>query len=151
MKTFSRIFALFGLLFAIAPLVHVVRADSDTSSEAPSTSAPTIGRGRRGGGKNSNNSQPTSNPGSIKGTCTVVESPSNPIAGPCVTTMLILNDIDGNEVARDRTTAQGQFEFTADPGKAYKLAPGSKFYDLVAPKTTVHGGDSKVNLQLQQK
>jgi hypothetical protein len=146
MKSFSLIFVLFGLLFAIAPLVNVVRADSDTSSETTTT----IGRGRRGGGKNSNNSQPTSNPGSIKGTCTVVESPSNPIAGPCVTTMLILNDIDGNEVARDRTTAQGQFEFTADPGKAYKIAPGSKFYDLVAPKTAVHGGD-KVNLQLQQK
>jgi hypothetical protein len=134
------------LLFTIVPLVH---ADSDTSSEATG-SAPTIGRRRRGG-KNSNATpSANSNPGAIKGTCTVVESPSNPIAGPCVTTMLILNDIDGNEVARDRTTAQGQFEFSADQGKAYKLAPGSKFYDLIAPKTTVHGGD-KVNLQLQQK
>ena len=51
---------------------------------------------------------------------------------------------------KTRTTPRGQFDFTADPEKIYKLASGSKFYELISPTGEVHGGD-KVNLQLKQK
>jgi len=138
--------AVFLVLAALA-ISAVAHADSDSAN---GSSAPVTGRGKRGGGKKPNPNPSAGNPDSVRGTCTVIESPSNPIAGPCVTTMLVLNDIDGNEIAKDRTTAQGQFEFTAERGKAYKIAPGSKYYNLVSPTTAIHGGD-KINLQLQQK
>jgi hypothetical protein len=67
-----------------------------------------------------------------------------------VSLVLILTDADGNEVLKTRTTAQGQFEFESEPGKNYKIIPGSKFYEPVVARAIVHSGD-RIGLQLQQK
>lgn len=111
---------------------------------------PTLGGRRHGGTKQKNAGPVSKNSGTIRGVCSIVESPSNPFPGPCVNTPLVLNDANGNEVVKMRTTNQGQFDFIAEKGKPYKIEPGSNFYEIVAPKGLIHGGD-KVNLQLQQK
>lgn len=86
---------------------------------------------------------------SVEGFCFIGESSTNLHPGPCVNLLLILNDDQGVEVARTRTTSQGMFEFAAESQKLYHVVSGSKFYEVAIPKS-VHGG-SKINLQLQQK
>lgn len=140
-KMIGRLQSCLLLFLAIASLASLVHADGD--------STPPTGR-RRGGGKRNSIGPSSKNPGAIRGTCSIVESPTNPLPGPCVNVLLILNDPKGNEVVKDRTTPQGGFDFSAEPGKAYNIISGSKFYEVVTPKDVVHGGE-KVNLVLRQK
>jgi len=86
----------------------------------------------------------------IQGNCETVSSPSNPIAGPCVNLVLILKDSAGNEVVKNRTSPQGRFEFPTEPGKDYTIASGSRYFDVVEGKSTVHSG-SKILVHLKQK
>jgi hypothetical protein len=91
-------------------------------------------------------------PGTIRGVCAIQAGPGNPFPGPCVSLLIILEDAKGNEVARTRTTPQGEFDFTAAAGSQaeYIFVSGSKFYEVIAPTRTVHGGD-RVSLLLRQK
>ena len=86
----------------------------------------------------------------ITGACVIVPSPMNPISGPCVNLVLVLKDPEGKDVLKDRTNSQGQFEFSTEAGKAYTVASGSKFYDVVSPKGQIRSGSS-IELKLQQK
>jgi hypothetical protein len=140
MKLASRLVPLLLLLLAFPAL-----ADDGTP---PSPTQPSSAR--RAHGKRLNPSATSKNPGTIRGRCTVVESDSNPIAGPCVDMVLLLNDEKGNEVLRTRTSAKGDFEFAADPAVKYRVGSGSKFYDLVQPEGLLHGGAS-VDMRLRQK
>ncbi len=89
-------------------------------------------------------------PGAIKGYCTIVASPSNPIAGSCVSIMLILKEADGTEAEKNRTSPQGQFSFLGQAGKTYTIESGSKFYESVKAKNLIYPGDT-VNVFLKQK
>ncbi len=110
---------------------------------------PQLMRGGHHGLKQTLQSSAGKNELSIHGVCNVVASPSNPIGGPCVSLLLLLTDSDGKEVSKGRTTAQGAFDFSTEAGKDYKILPGSKFYELATPATTVHGG-GRVGVQLKQ-
>ena len=87
----------------------------------------------------------------IKGSCGIMQSASNPLAGPCVNLVLVLNHPDGTEAFKTRTDPQGRFSFESVAGQDYILVPGSKFYDLVSPKGQIAAGNSRVDVQLQQK
>ena len=97
-------------------------------------------------------SAPDNNKGpiEIKGTCSILQSPSNPLAGPCVNLVIVLNHEDGTEFVKNRTTSQGTFSFEAESGQQYQLALGSKLYDIVSPKGLIQAGQ-KIDLRLQQK
>lgn len=138
------------LLLAALTLNSLAFADteSDMNGSGPPPTMGRSGRGSRGKRLNPDNSGKTA--GNIRGVCSVLQSANNPLPGPCVNTLLILNDSNGNEVVKARTTTQGQFEFVAETGKDYKIASGSRYYDIVSPTAKVHGGD-KVDLRLQQK
>ena len=123
------------------------QADSDSASES---------LGHHGGGGKRAHSKTTENKtaGEIHGSCSIEESTSNPIAGPCVNLVLVLNDSEGKEVLKTRTTAQGQFDFaldsTTNTGSAFQIVPGSKFYEMSSPAALVHLGD-RVHIKLKQK
>jgi hypothetical protein len=87
----------------------------------------------------------------IKGICEVVASATNLIPGPCVTLVLILNNPDGTEAGKARTSSQGAFTFESEKGKTYQIAVGSKLYNLVAPKGLVESGNHRVPVRIQQK
>lgn len=127
-------------------------ADTQTANESSAdTSYP--GHRGKGVGKNRDSIQKNkqdSGSDKISGLCTVVQSASNPISGPCVGQFLALIDEKGNEVIKNRTSTQGRFEFIAEKGKSYTISPTSRFYDLVSPKTVIHAGD-RFELKLQQK
>ncbi|MDR3607446.1 MAG: hypothetical protein P4M08_08700 [Oligoflexia bacterium] len=85
----------------------------------------------------------------IQGSCTVVQSDSNPIAGPCVNVMLSLVDMNGTEVSQARTDGKGHFEFIAqDPNAQYHLIPKSKSYQLIGAQPPLKAG-MKLSIQLK--
>lgn len=137
------------LAAAVLFLLHSASfAWSGVDSSGPiNGSATPIVRGNKAGGKNLRLDAPTKNPGTIRGTCSVAQSTSNPIEGPCADMLLVLTDAEGNEVEKTRTSTQGHFDFEAEPGKAYKIALGSKTYLITAPTELVHGGD-EVSLEI---
>jgi hypothetical protein len=139
-------------LLALSPHTDA-HADDDNVGVPSNASTPSSGRsGGRHGARGQSSGKPgaKASPGLIRGGCSIVVSATNPLAGPCVNLLLILNDAQGIEQGRSRTNSQGQFEFTSTTGMDYRVAPGSKYYDLVSPTAVVHGGD-KVDLKLQQK
>jgi len=89
-------------------------------------------------------------PAAIRGNCTVVASPSNPIQGACVSLLLVLTDADGNVIEKTRTTMQGQFDFITESSKTYRIIPGSKYYELATAPVLFHSGD-RIGLRLKQK
>jgi hypothetical protein len=84
----------------------------------------------------------------VRGICEVVITPTHPITEACVSTLLILKDPHGKEVARTRTDGKGNFDFAADPAKKFKIVPAAAAYDLVAPQHLVSSG-STVHLKLK--
>jgi len=142
----SQIFFLAGLtlLHFFATSAH---ADSDTALDTSGT-ASTGKHGKRGGSKSK--SESTNHSNSIIASCAIVPSPSNPVGGPCVSLVIILKDAEGKEVYKNRTTPQGQIDFTAEPGKSYTVTSGSRYYEVIAPKGPVRAG-SKIVINLQQK
>ena len=139
----TKVFAPFIILSLLCSLGY-----ADTNGDP----SPTTGArgGKRIGGKRNYIESAGKNPDTIRGNCAIIESSTNPLASACVNLLLILNDAKGDEAMRTRTSAQGQFEFTAEPDTSYKIVSGSKFYELVAPTIAIHGGD-RVLVQLQQK
>jgi hypothetical protein len=89
-------------------------------------------------------------PVEIVGMCTIKQSASNPLAGPCVNLVVVLNHADGTEYLKNRTTSQGKFSFEAENGQQYQLALGSKLYEIVSPKGLIAAGQ-KIDLRLEQK
>lgn len=151
-STYHLVVLIFGIL---STYELAVQADTNSASGTGAGGAgPTLRTGtggRKAKGKITNLGATKANPDTLHGVCTIVESPTNPFAGPCADVLLVLNDSNsGNEVAKTRTTAQGQFAFATEHGKTYKLTAGSKAYDVIAPSGVVHGGDS-ISLQLRQK
>jgi hypothetical protein len=86
----------------------------------------------------------------VRGTCSILESQFNPIPGPCVNTLLVVSDVKGEELARTRTSAKGEFEFTAERATSYRIGSGSQAYEVVSPSDPVQGG-SRVVVKLRQK
>lgn len=91
----------------------------------------------------------------IRGTCNLTEAQKTAdqkteFTSPCVDVVIVLNDEDGNELARTRTTSKGGFKFAAEKAKAYRIDAASSHYELVSPTAAVHAGDT-VQLQLKQK
>lgn len=130
-----------------------VNADSDSNNDSGTNiGPPPTGRGRSSGrhhnpnGSNKNSSAA----GKLRGHCTLMQSQDNPIAGPCVNTMLVLNDADGTELDRTRTSENGDFEFPADPKDRFHITSGSRFYDVDSPTGLLRSGQ-KVDLVLRQK
>ena len=119
-------------------------ADTDTDNGV------SMGRGHHRGKNSPTPNKNNKNPSIIRGNCSIIESSSNPFPGPCVDALIILQDVNRNELARGRTTAKGAFEFTADRSKTYYLASGSRYFDVVAPKDSIQGGNN-IELKLQQK
>lgn len=122
-----------------------IRADDDNSVQGEATGQGRSGKISRkfhkgdGSGKNAK---------MIRGHCTILEGPGNPITTPCSNTVLILNDEKGAELFRTRTTSKGDFEFSAEETGKYRIGSGSKFYDLVSPTRLLRGGESvEVNLR----
>ncbi len=148
MRNFIILFLIMSFFFTY--LNTKAYADSDSSTSQEPDNNPGMGVRRRGSGKKLNLGKATKNPGTIRGLCTVIESTANPFSGPCVSSLLILTDKDGNEMSKSRTTAKGDFEFIADPNMTYHLVSGSRYYQVVGPMELIHGGEN-INLKLQQK
>lgn len=127
-------------------LATVALADDGTTPPPPSAPG---GHARRGG-KRLQPGGENDDTNTIHGRCIIEENANNPLPGPCVNLLLILNDGKGNEVEKARTTPEGKFEFTAAQGKNYKIISGSRFYEVSSPKDSVQGGQ-RVDLILQQK
>jgi len=128
-------------------------ADYENSTSDPSNgmNSPAVGGRRRGGGKRNPIGKSSRNPGTIQGVCTVVQSLSNPFEGPCVNTLLVLKDREGNEISKSRTSSRGDFEFAAEHGTSYLLTSGSRYYQVVEPASLIEGGNKKVALKLKQQ
>jgi hypothetical protein len=135
--------------FALASALWLVVAGSalaDTNSAADSS----VVKGRHGGRVGKRPAAAASpEPGSIRGTCTVAQSSSNPFPGPCINLLLVLKDAQGNEAFKARTNPQGQFEFLAEQDKPYKISCSSKFYETVSPTDAIHAGE-RVSVVLKQ-
>ena len=111
-------------------------------------------KGRHGGGaKVKHEGAHEIGKGIIRGVCEILASPSNPVAGTCVTFVLILKDEKGAEVMKARTDTKGQFDFTIEGNKKYQIVSGSKYYQVVNPKQFITAEMTQgkiIALQLQQ-
>jgi len=86
----------------------------------------------------------------VRGQCTVLESPLNPITGPCVSVPLELKDRLGASLGVSRTNEKGEFDFAVASEGPYTLAPNSSFYVVVAPLNPIDRGQ-RVELRIRQK
>jgi hypothetical protein len=161
MKHLTRL-SVFSIFTAATLLgLSIARADSDgnlsppynSENENPVQLQKKKPKKTRGGGPSRKNAD------SIKGHCTLVASPSNPIQGPCISTLLILRDAQGTEISTARTSSNGMFEFLVDQDQEdgrptanakYKVFAGSESYEVVAPAETVRAGRS-IEVQLRMK
>ena len=84
------------------------------------------------------------------GVCYLLPGPGNPINGPCVNVLLALSDTAGTELFRTRTDPTGHFEFAAEAGKNYRVAPVSKAYELLSPTRVITGGEG-FEVKLRQR
>lgn len=89
-------------------------------------------------------------PNVLRGTCTLVEGPTDSFSSPCVDLVIVLTDEKGAEISRTRTTSKGAFKFTADKKKVYLLGAGSDLYELISPTGSFHGGTT-VELKFREK
>lgn len=130
-------------------LSTVALADDPTATTPPAPQAST----RHGGklrGKVPNGSKNAKLHNDVRGRCTVMESPLNPITGPCVSVPLELKDKAGTSLGVSRTNDKGEFDFEVESDGPYTLAPSSSYYVVVAPLTTVDRGQ-RVDLRIRQK
>ena len=139
-----------GILFFV--LLNVVLLNGAAFADSDSSTTPVVrgtGHGHHAGvkisAKNAKNNSKT-----IQGNCETVASASNPVPGACVNLVLILKDAQGNDVVKNRTSANGHFEFPAEPGKVYTIASGSRYFEVVEAKNTTQAG-SKIVVHLKLK
>jgi hypothetical protein len=125
-------------------------ASADTDTAKGSGSAGVKGGRGRGRGQVKIRDDGAKNANTIRGACTLMESAFNPIPGPCVNALLIVNDLSGNEVLKVRTTPKGEFSFSADHNLSYKIVPASQYYELVSPAGPISGG-RRIELRLRQR
>jgi hypothetical protein len=86
----------------------------------------------------------------LPGTCVIDANPSNPMGGPCTNFVLTLLDPEGHEVARERTLADGSFEFTILETKKYTVAISSRYYEVVNPSVS-EVINKPIEIHLKQK
>jgi hypothetical protein len=118
------------------------------SAESPAVKTPHAGKhsGKLGGEKKAKASASNL----LRGHCTLLESPMNPITGPCISVPLELKDEKGVSQGIARTSAQGEFEFDVEAEGPFTLAPSSSYYQLISPTESIHRGD-RVNLKIREK
>ncbi|MGZ3653710.1 MAG: hypothetical protein ACXVCI_22275 [Bdellovibrionota bacterium] len=137
---------LFLLLAFIAPLGHA--DDSNTDS------TPVVPRATRHGGKLgksfSTEKKTVKSNHTVRGHCTMLETPLNPITGPCVSVPLELKNDKGVSLGISRTSAQGDFVFEVEDNGPYHLTPSSTAYVLAAPIAEVKKGQT-IDLKIKQK
>lgn len=138
------------LILLAACLTSTAFADTDTANGTGNSSGVKVGRGRHGGSKKGNQNATSKNPNVVRGSCAVIASPSNPFPGPCVNITLVINDSEGKEILKTRTSTKGEIEFMIDPSKPYRVISGSRFYNVAAPKELVKGSH-RLDVKLQQK
>src|ERR1035437_10052336 len=124
-----RIVATFvGLLLLLFPIL--TNADTDTANSSPS-----MGMGRKHGkmGKGSKGAKKNDNIlGAIRGHCTLVASPMNPLPGPCISVPLALRNANSSElVGTERTDGKGDFQFILGQDGPFSIVPTSGFYVLI--------------------
>jgi hypothetical protein len=138
------------LLFLFIPLL--ARADENVTPPPVSSSQPKASR--QGGklGKRAGSEKKGAPRGSVHGHCTLLESPMNPLTGPCISVPLELKDTNGVSLGISRTSVSGDFEFrveSASPGP-FSLAPSSSHYLLISPITGVRRGEA-IDLRIREK
>ena len=124
------------------------QADTDTANSGPATTTGRHAKMKTGSPKGEKKN--SSHPSSIRGHCTLLASPMNPITGDCVSVPLVIQDNEGHEIAITRTDGKGSFSFELEQDVPYTIAPTSKMYKLVSPARPVHMGQS-VDLKIQEK
>lgn len=118
-------------------------ADDDTSGGF-------VGRGHRVGKRMRVGEDGAANSGTIHGHCTLLEGNGNPISGPCVNLILVLNDANGNEVLRTRTSSGGDFVFLGEKNVQYQVVVESRSYEIAGPAKSIRGGEH-IDLKLRYK
>ena len=142
------------MLFIQALGLSSVRADNDPSGTPIQGGVNAVGGQTRGGVKGGKRlrtgSKPEKSRNLIRGNCVIAASASNPISGPCVSTVLALNDEQGKEILRTRTDGKGAFVFEAEENGKYLIGVGSPSYEITSQQRVLKGGD-RVEIVLQQK
>jgi hypothetical protein len=136
----------FTTLILLALLSCSAYADTNSAQDTPP------GPGFEAPSHPRRNMSPKSSPDEIRGTCTVLQSATNPLSGPCVKTWIGLYDSKGNEILRTQTSQSGNFVFSPEDDESYTIRPISALYD-VSEKTKpklAHRGE-RVRLALTQK
>ena len=85
----------------------------------------------------------------LRGHCTLLESPLNPISGPCISVPLELKNAAGVSLGIARTSVQGDFDFSVDEDGPFTIAPSSRRYLLVSPTGKLHRGE-RVPLEIRE-
>jgi hypothetical protein len=124
------------------------------ADESPSADTTVTPRATRHGGKlgkrfSTEKGKPKTR-AAVHGHCTLLESPLNPITGPCISVPLELKDEKGQSQGVSRTTVQGDFDFTVEGDGPYVLAPTSSHYVVVSPKEAVGKGKA-VDLRIRER
>ncbi len=120
------------------------------STEPPSTLAPKSNKQGKFGNLEGGKKKKEAVSEFVRGHCTLLESPLNPITGPCISVPLELRDARGQSLGISRTSAQGDFEFAVEGNGPFTLAPSSSYYVLVAPMERIRRGD-RVDLRIREK
>ena len=84
----------------------------------------------------------------IEGQCVILAGGGNLMPSPCPEVVLTLQG--KGEPIQTRTDREGMFEFVTEQGQQYKVASGSKFYEVVEPLRPVFSG-SRLEIHLKQK
>jgi len=134
-------------------LVLVLLCAVSALAEDPTASAPLAPKATRHGGKvvgRVGHEKHLKVRNDISGRCIVMESPMNPISGPCVSVPLELKNAKGISMGISRTSAEGMFSFAVEDEGPYTLAPSSSFYVVVSPKTELEKGQ-RIDFRIRQK
>ena len=75
----------------------------------------------------------------LSGRCGVMENVANPLSGACTSAVLVFTDSHGEKIGKTRTLNDGTFEFILDKDSKgpYRIQPGSRYFDLLAPTEPV--------------
>ena len=137
------------LVLLLATTTVDAQGAADPTATPPLTPMATR-HGGKVGGKIRNGEKRAKNRNDVRGKCTMMETPLNPISGPCVSVPLELKDSNGSSLGVARTNAQGEFNFAVEDDGPYTLAPTTDYYVVVSPGGKVERGHP-VNLRIKGK
>jgi len=138
--------ASFLFLLLLASPAHADDSNTDSTPVAP--------RAARHGGRLGKSISPEKKTvkasHTVRGHCTMLETPMNPITGPCVSVPLELKNDKGVSLGISRTSAQGDFTFEVEDNGPFHLNPSSSAYVLAGPIAEVKKGQV-IDLKIKQK